>query len=349
MTKKLFLNSVLFRALWPLIYGVVIYMFILLLNNTLGQLQESFFGQELYFCIALSYIVFEVNRVSLNIYLKRSQKTNDFLSVITILLINMAITTIAVVGVVSLYFIVALGFSSISTFSSELVVFSLIYTISSLLFSGLVVSNQYLFLENQSLIRHENALAANLEAELARFKNEVNPSLLYDSLESLITLVHKSSQEAEDFIDQMALVYRHILSNRNNDLIEFSREMEAVDSIVYIMNVKHDNRIKVSCEWGPDLEESLIIPGTITSTVQHIIERTIISDVHPLEIIIEQEEKGYISIRHRLNERLRTRKGPYVSELQNAYSIYSAKPVVVVKAHGESFIKIPMLQFGDAA
>ena len=37
------------------------------------------------------------------------------------------------------------------------------------------------------------------------------------------------------------------------------------------------------------------------------------------------------------------------SELQNAYSIYSAKPVVVVKAYGESFIKIPMLQFGDAA
>ena len=346
--KRLFLNNVLFRLLWPLGYGVFIYLFVLLLNNTLDQLKESFFGQELYFIIALSYIVFEGNRLAVNWYFG-GKKARDTLSLITTILLNAVVTGLVVMAVVSFYFIVVLGFSSLSTFSTEMTVFTVVYVVSSLLFNGLAVSNQFLFIENQSLLENEETLAANLDAELTRFKNEVNPHLLYDSLESLITLVHKSSQEAEDFIDQMALVYRHILSNRNNELIELTKEMDAVDSVVYILNEKYNQHIHVTCDWSSGLDDNVVIPGTITSTVQHIIESTIVSEIHPLEIRIEQEEKGYLSIRHRLNERLRKPERNYVQELQNAYSIFSEKPVVSVKAYGESFVKIPMLQFEDAA
>ena len=55
--KKLFIHQPLFRLLSPIISGVIIYLLVLLLNNNVEQIQEQFFNEELYFCIALSYLI----------------------------------------------------------------------------------------------------------------------------------------------------------------------------------------------------------------------------------------------------------------------------------------------------
>ena len=62
MLKKAFHNSILFRVTWPLLFGALIFLLILLLNNNLNQLGTSFFSQELFFTISITYMVFEINR-----------------------------------------------------------------------------------------------------------------------------------------------------------------------------------------------------------------------------------------------------------------------------------------------
>ena len=60
--NKLFIHTPVFRFLSPFFGGTVAYLLILLINNNIGQLQEEFLSQELYVCIALSFIVHEFSR-----------------------------------------------------------------------------------------------------------------------------------------------------------------------------------------------------------------------------------------------------------------------------------------------
>jgi len=345
--KGAFFNNRVFRIVWPLLYGEVIYLLILLLNNDLGQLKESFFGQELYFCILLSYLIFEANRFVLIIDVKRKTDDQSAFRIVSVMVINLILTTFLIFTVVSVYFTVILGFSSINTFSTELATFILIYLATSLIYNGLVISNQYLFKENENLLQNERILAENLELELMKFKNDVNPELLYDSLESLISLIHKNSNEAEDHIDRLALVYRHILSNKNNEVISISQEMQAVKSIISLMNEKFNNCIQMNHPTEDKFPEFFVIPGAITNTIETVIRKTIITQVQPLDIYFDFEEEGYFIIRHKLNDRLSQVKSSNMQELQNAYSIFTEKPVVSVKAYGENYIKIPILHLEE--
>ena len=63
--NKLFIHNPLFRIISPLCSGILIYLLILLINNNVSQLKETFLGQELYVCIGLTYLIQEYSRLSL--------------------------------------------------------------------------------------------------------------------------------------------------------------------------------------------------------------------------------------------------------------------------------------------
>jgi len=180
-----------------------------------------------------------------------------------------------------------------------------------------------------------------------KFKNEINPNLLYDSLESLISLIHKNAEEAEDYIDKMALVYRYILSNRNTELVKIGEELQATENVVILLNEMHYNNIELQNGLQDQVLEEMVIPGSLTSVMESIIRKTIISDTQPLKIQLEVDENGYLVISHTLNDKLRLDGTESLQQLQRAYSIFTEKPVVSVKAYGESFIKIPLLQLKE--
>jgi len=59
--KKLFIHHPLFRLLSPLFSGLVVYILLLLINNDIDQLYEEFLTQELYVCIALTFLIQELD------------------------------------------------------------------------------------------------------------------------------------------------------------------------------------------------------------------------------------------------------------------------------------------------
>ena len=345
--QRFFYNQPLFRIIWPPIYGFFVYLLILLLNNNLSQLDESFFGQELYFCIGLSFLVFEGMRLLISIAFRREEQEPGPVSTLNIILLNLLVTSIVVVIGVNLYFRFVLGFSSWSTFSAELGSFLAVYLFSALFYTSIAISASYLYRKNKSQLQQEQILRDNLELELIKFKNEINPDLLYDSLESLIPLIHKNAEEAEDYIDKMALVYRHILNSRNSELIELGLELKAVRNIVSLLNEKHHRNIKLNEDLDDRVNDQLVIPGSLSSVIEKITRNTIISDHQPLKIQLEITNEGYLVISHTMNEKLRPGLLNNHESLQRAYSIFTEKPVVSVKAYGENFVKIPLLQLEE--
>lgn len=340
-----FHNKPLFRIVWPLVFGVFAYLLILLFNNSLGDLTSSFFSQELLFTILLTYFVFETSRAAILLIGKRSF-SSAISKITTTLLAAVASSLLIVTLMVVLYFQVILSYSSFGTFSTEWQMFIIIYLSSSLIYAILVVANEYLFEENKEMIKFERDQAANLELELVKYQNEVNPELFYDSLESLISLIHKDPLEAEDYIDKLAMVYRHILSNKNAELTQFEEEWKNTLNVVSLLNEKHSNLITISNNL--DNTDTLVIPGSISRIVEAVIRTTIISPSLPLSILVEDESSEYLVIRYKLNEHLRGASDLDLGDIQRAYSIFD-KPVVTVKAYGEHYVKIPKLKMEAAS
>lgn len=197
--------------------------------------------------------------------------------------------------------------------------------------------------ENTRHLKEEKLMTEAVIKQLNQFKHEVNPHLLYGSLETLITLIHKNTEESEDFIDELSSVYRYILSTRNSEFTLLEEELKVVNSIIYLLNYSHYNAIKINAALPEELMHSSIVPGTLTNLIEQIIRSTIINENAPLEINLTHEpEEDYLVIQHQINDKLNYKEQDVLSTIQETYAIYSELPVIQVRAGDQEFIKIPL-------
>ena len=338
---RFFIHNAFFRLGAAPVFGVLVYLLIILINNTVEQLNEIFNNQELYVCIALSYIAFESMRLVIwgsnkKISHERSIQTRIAYQLILTLLVSLTLVGISI----SAYFRWIIGFS---IGSSELNLFLIVYGAGGLLYNTLFFSQVFLFRENKMKIDEERALRDNLESEFASFKNDVNPALLYESLESLIITLHRNVDLADELIDNLAGIYRYSIVNRNKELISLTEELRAVNYLITILNVKYQNQIILDVQ--ADENETYLIPGSLVVSIDHVVRNTLIAPHVPLDIKCYMEDE-YLVMNHTINDRLVTQEDTQRSfeKLQRSYSFFSEKPFVQVKANRENYIKFPLVR-----
>ena len=166
------------------------------------SINDSFLSAELFFCIGLSYLTIEVNRLLIVTLFKKNSLA--MMVNLTQLAINVVITLILVYFSLMLYFVVFLGYESLAGFPTEVKSFAIFFGITSLLYNMLSISYDLLNIRNEQLFYDEETLKEQVQFELENYQAEVNPDLLFESLESAITLIHQDVDEAEDYIDQLA-------------------------------------------------------------------------------------------------------------------------------------------------
>jgi hypothetical protein len=339
---RIFIHSLVFRICSAPLFGVLIYLLILLINNTLADAEKIFSNQELYVCIALSYIAFESMRVVIRLTEKYSKSDISFQKRMVVQLLFSLLAALVLVGAsISAYFRWVIGFS---IGAGELNVFLIIFGATGLLYNILYFSHYYLLKENRERVEDEKKMREKLEADFSSFKNEINPELLYESLENLILTIHHNAEEAEEQIDYLAGIYRYGLVNRQKELISLEEELHATENLVYLLNARNQNLLSLVSEVN-NASEIYLIPGSLLVTLDTIVRNTLISKKSPLQIRLYLEDDDYLVVQHGINDRLlqHVESLGAFARLQRSYTFFSEKPFVQVKAGVDNFIKFPLV------
>lgn len=328
-----------FRLFAPPVFGVLSYCVILLINNNVSQLAALFSNEEVYVSILLSLLSLESMRAVLVIFkfkaLPRTQR------LLWQSLLTTAVSVTMVLAAIAGYYHFFIGFD-ISL--RELVIFGVIYLLTAILYNALYIGSQYLLLENTLRLEQERKMRENLESEFAAFRQEINPDLLYDSLEQLILSLRHEREAAEELIDSLAALYRYQLVNRHREFVPLEDELLAVRHLLRLLNQKHQHSIF----WNNTVirQESMeIIPGALVIAVDTVVRNTLISAQAPLVFTLSEEENEYLVLNHNLNDKLQTHSESLANfqRLQRSYSVYSELPFIQVKAARENYIKFPLL------
>lgn len=345
--KNHFFHNSIYRVLAPIFLGLVVYLIILLLNNNVSQVSSLFTSQEVYICILLSLLFTESFRLVLVLshYLSRSMNVGP----LVIQLVLSSISTVVIIsGGLWLYFTNVIGYPPSSI---EYQVFSGAFLFLNLLMNLIHFSLHYVNKENTIRIDSEQQKNKNVEVELQDYKRDINPVLMYQSLEKLIVLVHEDTDRAEELVDDLSAVYRYILSHKQVELVNADTEMRAVDDLLRLLNEVHGGKIKLTFE-ELDLENLQVVPGTIVGIIEQIVRDTIITSTTPLVIDLQRGLDGYLEISHKLRDRLvkeSSEEKKLIDTIQRSYNYFSDKPVVRVRAFEEGFYKIPALTLEDEA
>jgi len=347
MRDKVFLRNRIYRIVFPLLSGSVIYLLILMVFDSLDQLQENFFSQEALFTFILSYCVSEsyvllVRGLDKYLPFDKGYRFRQGLQ----LLLTMVLTTFLVTLFVTGYFKIIIGYSR---FISEWIAFSLIFILFYFLINVYYLSHYNLFRHQSFLMERERQMKVNLDLELETFKNDIHPPLLFGSLETLIGLIGGDKKEADDYIMVLSRQYRNILDNKKSELIEMSREIESLADIIYLLSFRFQNSLVLKNNLPEEKLAGFLVPGTLAFLAEEIIFNTIISEHQPLELVIDIDDTDAITMAYRPNaildgENYNTGK---MHMINNTYHYFSGRDIRIEQVDDVRKYNIPILSLTD--
>ncbi|TJY33361.1 histidine kinase [Pontimicrobium aquaticum] len=334
--NKLFIHNPLFRLFSPVFSGIVVYLLILLINNNVEQLQEQFLGKELYFCIGLSFIIHEFSRLLLWVFNKLPSRLSSFFKLLIQVIGSMLLCAILVTIAIVVYYKVILGFSP-ST--NELWLFNSIFCSITFIYVMLHLSHQYLYKENTKILNNEYIKKQLIEDDFIQFEKGINPNLLFECFEAIIVLARKKSDNVDDLIDHIAIVYRYILSTKNKQLVTLGEELNAAKELVQLFNYLPYRVITLTTQTYSNF---LIVPGSLLTILEDVIKNTInSSDSLDIEI---NETHDSLALSYVKNDKINSKFNPnFLSDIKNRYTIYSKQELTIKSIQDKRIISIPKL------
>jgi len=323
--KKLFYNNWIFRIAAPPLFGVIIYLLVLLFFGSAGMLFENFFSREVLFVIILTYLFFELNRLVIVVLNRIIPFTPRIRLRITLQYILAFIVSISLISsVLSAYFIYIEGFNTITT---ELFTFNSIYLLTAIFYHLYFVSIMFLHIRNDAKVKEELTRKENLKLELQAFKNQVNPGFLFSSLEIILSELYRNKKNADHLVDQLAKTYRYRLDNRKLEMVPLALEKENLEPVTRLYTARYGKGLTVEfSDPGPASVQT--IPGTLQILLEHAVNNSIITESLPLHLHIERKENRLMIVYpDHPTIQLLSENGERLTSLGNALKYYTGRNI----------------------
>jgi len=197
-----------------------------------------------------------------------------------------------------------------------------------------------------SLEEKEKLQKENLQTEFESLKNQVNPHFLFNSLNSLSTLIDEDPPKAEKFLDEMSKVYRYLLKNNEDGLTTVASELQFIRSYYHLLKTRYNDGIDMQIDVEDSFMNFLIPPLTLQLLVENAVKHNNILKESPLQILIGTTETGRLLVTNNLQKKTlkvnSTRVG--LNNIKNKYKILN-QPEVIVREDDKDFsVIVPLIK-----
>jgi two-component system, LytTR family, sensor kinase len=218
------------------------------------------------------------------------------------------------------------------------------------------ISNIFLTFLHEAIARYENWKSNQQETEqlqqayrksrLQGLKSQVNPHFLFNSLNSLSSLIAEDEAAAEKFLDEMSKVYRYMLRNEDDDLVPLATELKFAESYIYLLHARFGNALQVSINVSDEDAEKYVPPLTLQTIIENAVSQNTISKSCPLHIHITSGSDGLLEITNNIQPRQITDTADIDSGLDNLvnkYLLISEQKLHITETHDLRIIQLPLL------
>ena len=131
-----------------------------------------------------------------------------------------------------------------------------------------------LALRTEELAR-ERALKLATEAQLASLESRIHPHFLFNTLNSISSLIPEDPKAAERLVERMAALLRFSLDSRQSGLVPLENEIKIVTDYLEIEKARFGERLQYHIDLPADLNSAGIPPLSIQTLVENSVKFTV--------------------------------------------------------------------------
>lgn len=183
------------------------------------------------------------------------------------------------------------------------------------------------------------------EQKLDTLKNQVNPHFLFNSLNTLVTMIPEEPELATEFVQKLSSSYRNILEVRDEKLIPIRQELKALESYIYLLKTRFQGKIHIFNKLDESLMDHFILPLSLQILIENAVKHNITSSAKPLKVEIFEHD-NFVVVKNNLQPKTQnynsTKMG--LANIRSRYSLLIHREIVVQKTADEFIVKLPIIE-----
>lgn len=197
----------------------------------------------------------------------------------------------------------------------------------------LLILDMALLKERKQRIEVENAelRIQNMEAVNSQLRQQIHPHFLFNSLNTLKSLIKNDASKAEDYLIKLSDFLRASLISGNEDLVKLGSEIKLCKDYLDMQKMRFGEALRFHINIPEQILESENILGfAVLSLIENAIKHNTFTKEIPLEIRVEYND-GIITVSNNKQLHTYSTSGPRLGleNLKKRYRILSGDEVVV--------------------
>jgi hypothetical protein len=194
--------------------------------------------------------------------------------------------------------------------------------------------------EKEQLIRYE------WEAKYDLLKAQINPHFLFNSMNSLSSLIYENPSQAELFIDELCRIYRYLLRNNDQELVTLDTELQFIRSYCHLLTTRYGSGFQLQMKVDTGYDHYLIPPLTLQLLVENAVKHNMMLKDQPVIITISVNEQEKLVVANNIQKK--TIKVPShgvgLANINAKFTMLNQQPMLVEKKDGRFIVSIPLIK-----
>ena len=211
----------------------------------------------------------------------------------------------------------------------------------------LLASGMFIYIKRRDnhLRKFEALKKEKIEFQFETLKNQVNPHFLFNSFNTLISIIETDKKIAVEYVERLSAFFRSILNYRDKDLISLEEELALASDYFFLQQKRFGASLMMNVHIQNHLLYHRVPPLALQLLLENAIKHNAVSKETPLLITIATEN-NMLLVKNNLNPKrnLEASTGTGLSNIANRYKLLSNEEVRLEKTLTEFIVSLPLIK-----
>jgi len=185
-----------------------------------------------------------------------------------------------------------------------------------------------------------------IEYQFETLKSQVNPHFLFNSFNTLISIIEEDPNKAVNYVEKLSDYFRNMVQHSDKDTVFLSEELEMVRTYFFLQQKRFGKNLSLEFiipeEWKSKYR---LPPLSLQLLIENSVKHNAVSHETKLLITVSATENQSLLVLNNLNPKFYTDKstGIGLDNLISRFRILSAKEVIVKRTDTEFIVEIPLI------
>lgn len=199
--------------------------------------------------------------------------------------------------------------------------------------------------QQRIVVENEELRTESLRHQYESLKSQLNPHMLFNSLNTLQSLIRESPSKALDYTQELSRVLRYTLRDNDLQCVTLAEEMKSAEAYIFLMKMRYEENLIFKIDIDERMVGLQLPPMSVQLLIENAIKHNEISNRNPLTISIRTEGATLVVCNH-IQAKRQASAGPGIGldNLAKRYRLLWQKEIQISAENGMFCVRLPLHQ-----